>query len=241
MTHTVFSELIKKLLKTLDNYNSSDLTRSTTSLDQNTSGEIAGLSINYALHTCYDLIKDSKYLQALPVETLISTANQEWLALDIEPQLDEIESIVDLTNDFKLVRKSWAWYKRNFPDSSQTTGTPTYYIRRSDKVYLAPRPASAITYETTYIKNQGDLVLDGDLPLLPTHYDYWIIAEAMVEWAKMEDPKNIPPILIRERDDKRQIAINAIMSNFDNESQSESHWNQSGDPQGLEYDSPIGS
>lgn len=241
LSNTQFSELIKKFLKAIDNYNSSDLTRSTPNTDQNTTGEVAAICLNLALGVMYDLIKDSKYLQAPPVQTLKSTANQDWIDLDIEPYLDEVETITDLTNNFKLVRKSWSWYKRNFPDSSQTSGIPVYYIRRFDRLYLAPRPASSITYETSYIKNQGDLVSDGDLPLLPTHYDYWIISEAMIEWAKMEDPKNIAPILIQERDDKRAIAINAIMSNYDNESQGESHWNAIGDPLGLEYQSPIGS
>jgi len=89
LTSTTFANLIKKLLKTLDNYNSTDLTRSTTSTDQNSSGELAGIVLNHALHEIYDLIKDSKYLKALPSTNLSSIADQDYIDLDVEPYLDD--------------------------------------------------------------------------------------------------------------------------------------------------------
>ena len=215
LTYTVFSDLIKKLLKSIDGYNSNDLTRSTFTTDENTSGEVAGICINTALHQMYDLIKDSKYLKAKPSENLISTADQEYIELDVEPYIDEIESITDITNDFKLIRRPWDWYRQNFPNPSNQSGTPLYYMRRDDRIYLAPTPSSSITYLCDFIKLQTDLVYDGDMPLIPSQYDYWIMAEAMVHWFKMEDPRNMPPIVVTDRNDAREIATTAIMSGYD--------------------------
>ena len=240
LTSTKFSELIKKLLKLLDNYNTSDLTRSTTTVDQNTSGEIAGMCINNALHICYDLVKDSKYLQALPSTKFSSIANQEYIDLDLEPYLDEIEAITDTTNNIKLIRKSWAWYRKNVPNPAQSTGTPVYYIRRSNRIYLTPRPVAVINYTADFVKLVEDLVADGDVSLLPSHYDYWIIAEAAHEWYKMEDPTAIPQVVVLDRSDKREIATNAILSAYDELSESQSHWNED-DAHSYPYDSPIGS
>lgn len=235
---TQFSSLIKKLLKLIDAYNSNDLTRSTSSVDSNSSGEIAGMCINNALHICYDLVKDSKYLQALPSTQFSSVANQDYIDLDIEPYLDEIESITDTTNDFKLIRKSWGWYRKNFPNPSQTTGNALYYVRRNNRVYLGPRPTSALNYTVDFVKLVQDLVADGDVPLLPSHYDYWILAEAAYEFYKMEDPASIPEVIVLDRADKREIATNAILSNYDIESESQSHWNY-GEPGIYPYRTPV--
>ena len=243
LTHSTFSSLIKKLLKMLDNYSMSggvagDLTRSTATVDQNTSGEIAGIAINLALHQIYDLIKDSKYLQALPSTKFSSVISQDYIDLDLEPYLDEIEAITEGTNNFKLIRKSWGWYRKNFPDPSKTTGIPVYYIRRNSRIYLAPRPTSVINYTVDFVKLVEDLVADGDISLIPTHYDYWIIQEACYEWYKMEDPQAIPEAIILDRADKREIAINAIMSGFDELSESQSHWNY-GEPGIYPYRTPV--
>lgn len=244
-THTTFLNLIKKLLKLIDNYSMSggaatDLTRSTTTTDQNTSGEIAGLCINSALHICYDLVKDSKYLQALPSTKFSSVINQDYIDLDLEPYLDEIEAITEGTNNVKLIRKSWSWYRKHYPDPSESTGNPIYYVRRNNRIYLAPRPNSVINYTVDFVKLVEDLVSDGDVPLLPSHYDYWIIVEAAYEWYKMEDPNSIPEVVVLDRADKREIATNAILSAYDELSVSQSHWNESA-PNSYPYDSPIGS
>ena len=79
-THTTFQNLIKKLLKSLDNYNSNDLTVSTTDTDQNTSGEVAGICLNQALHKIYDLIKGSRYTEAFPTTKISQTAglDRDW-------------------------------------------------------------------------------------------------------------------------------------------------------------------
>lgn len=239
LTSTSFASLIKKLLKLIDNYNVNDLTRSTTSTDSNSSGEIAGMCINNALHICYDLIKDSKYLKALPSTKFSSVLGQDYIDLALEPYLDEIEAITEGTNNVKLIRKSWGWYRKNFPNPANTSGTPMYYIRRDDRIYLAPRPSGSLDYTIDFVKLVQDLVADGDIPLIPSHYDYWLISEAAYEWYKMEDPQSIPEIIVLDRADKREIATNAILSGFDELSESESNWNK-GEPSIYPYSRPVG-
>lgn len=238
LTSTSFSELIKKFLKAIDNY-ASDLTRSTTSTDQNTTGEVAGICINLALHKCYDLVKISKYLQALPTTSLVSTASQDYIELEILSNLDEIESIMDTSNNIRLLRKSWNFYRKNYPDPSKVNGNPIIYARRNNRIYLAPRPTTAITYTTDFVKLTNDLVNDGDVPLLPTNYDYWVIDEAKVIWAEMEDADSVPQSFKESRADSRQTAMNAILSGFDQELEAESHWNEN-QTAFRDYSRPVG-
>ncbi len=226
LTSTRFADLIIKFLKAIDNYNSSDLARSTPSTDQNTTGEVAGICLNLAIHTCYDEIKESKYLQAYPTTVLSTTPNQDYIELDALTEADEFEAILDTSNNIRLLRKSWHFYRKNYPDPSKVTGVPLIYARRNNRIYLAPRPQYVIQYTADFIKMMNDLVADGDVPLLPTHYDYWIIAEAMVKWAMMEDPESVPAWFVSERDKARNSAVNAIMSGFDLELEAESHWNE---------------
>lgn len=223
-TSTKFSSLIVKLLKSIDSYNNQDLSRSTDTVDQNSSGEVAGICINNALSKMYDLAKDSRYLQAKPTQKLKATQGQEFIELDIEPTLDEIESVNDTDRNFKLVKKSWWWYRRYYPNPAIASGIPNYYIRRFDRIYLAPTPSQDITYTVDFIRFKGELVQDSDVSVFPSQYDYWIIAEARVEWAKMEDPDSIPPIIISERNDARQIALDAIYSGFDDTKQLENNF-----------------
>lgn len=241
LTHTTLQDLIKKFLKSIDEWNSNDLTISTPTVDQNTSGEVAKISINLALHTIYDLIKDSKYLQALPTTSLSSVSGQDYIDLDISPGIDEIEAITERTNHIRLVRKSWNWYRKNFPDPSQSSGIPYYYIRRDSRIYLAPRPASVINYTIDYVKMMNDLKRLGDVSLLPTHYDYWIIDEAKVNWFEMEDPQSVPAVIIADRNDSREIATNAIMSAYDQAYQADSHWQSNNAPRNWGYNRPVGS
>lgn len=239
LNHTNLQGLIKKLLKALDNYNSLDLDLSTPNSDKNTSGEVAAICINIALHTCYDLVKESKYLKALPSTSFSSVASRDYIDLDIIPGLDEIESITESTNHIRLVKRSWNWYRQNYPDPSLTSGVPYYYIRRNSRIYLAPRPASAINYTIDFVKLMNDLKLNGDVSLLPTHYDYWVIAEAKVKWAEMEDPAAVPPSFISERNEARDIAVNAILSAYDESYQSDSHWDNNNAPRNRGYQRPV--
>lgn len=237
---TPLNQLINKFLISIDNYQSNDLTLSTPSTTQETTGEVARICINLALHKIYDLIKDSKYLQTLPTTQFSSVAGQDFIDLDINPAIDEIESITENTNHIRLIRRSWNWYRMTFPDPSQTSGIPYYYIRRNNRIYLAPRPASVINYTIDFVKLMNDLIRPGDIPLLPTHYDYWIIAEAKVQWAQMEDAENVPATFITERDKAEETAMNAIMSAYDQSYQANSHWSNSNLPRNWGYDRPVG-
>lgn len=216
LTHTPLSGLIKKFLLSIDSYNSSDLAIETPStLTVDTLGERARLCINFALNEIYDLIKDSRYLEAYPTTALSSIADQDYINLDPETYLDDVESILDTTNKFKLVKKTWQWYRRNFPDPANDTGVPVYYVRRNNRLYLAPRPSSALNYTIDFRKFTGDLELNGDYPLIPTRYDRWVVAEAKVFWFGMEDQTAVPQLIKEERNQTRQIAIDSIMTGYD--------------------------
>lgn len=240
LTHSTLTQLIVKLAMSLDGYNSSDLTISSGTTVVDTLGERARVCINLALHKIYSLIKDSKYLDAYPVSTLPSVINQDFIDLDPEAFLDDIESMNDEVNDYPLTQKSWSWYKRNVPDPSQTTGNPLYYIRRGNRVYITPRPTSAINYVIAFRKLTVDLKLGGDYSLLPVQYDTWIIHEARVEHYLMEDPSSVPALVIAERDDTRAAGMASVNTSFDQVRQSGSHF--VGDASGMRgYKRPIGT
>ena len=224
LIHSTLQKLIVKLLKGgLDNYNSTDLTLATDSTDSDSMGERARICINMALHEIYDVIKDSKYLEDYPTTRFTTTAGVDYIELDEEAFLDDIESVVDTLNQFRLVRKSFSWYRKNFPNPATTSNNPTYYMRRGNRLYLAPRPSGAINLTIDFRKYTEDLVLNGDQPLLPSHYDYWIIAEAKVAWFQMEDPSNVPQVILLERESKRQTAYESIFTGYDQILQSESN------------------
>ena len=224
----------------VDSYNANDLTISDADTDTDSLGERARVCLNLGLSGIYGLIKDSKYLEAMPTTALASIADQDFIQLDIVPQIDDVEKVLDTENDYRLERKSWAWYRRNYPDPSSSTGRPTVYIIRNDRMYLAPRPTEAVTYTVDYRKLTGDLKLAGDLPLIPTQYDAWIIAESKVWWFGMEDPTMTPIQVINERNDARQIGISSINTSFDQARQSASHFGSSGEARNLGYSRPVG-
>jgi hypothetical protein len=237
---TKLGDLIKKFLKAgIDSYNSNDLSISDTDTDSDTLGERARLVLNLALGTIYGLIKDSKYLEAYPTTALASTIDQDYIQLDIVPEIDDVETVADTTNDRRLLRRSWSWYKYNYPDPSAQTGTPNVYIVRNDRLYLAPRASSVINYIVDFRKLTDELKLDSDVPLIPTQYDGWIIQEAKVKWYEMEDPTSVPPLIISERDDIRQISLDAILTGFDYERQAASHFNRTVEPRSYGYERPV--
>lgn len=216
-THTRLEDLITLFLKAgVDSYNSSDLTVSDTDTDQDTLGERARICLNLALQRIYALIKESKYLEAYPKTTLASTINQAFIDLDPEAELDDIEAITEQTStQIRLVRRSWSWYRSNLPAPAQTTGDPTYYIRRGNRIYLAPTPSSVRTYTIDFRKYTGDLKLPSDLPLLPTQYNNWIVSEARVDWYMMEDPSSVPEQALLQQADARAAAIDSILNSYD--------------------------
>lgn len=222
---TKLSELTKKFLKVgIDSYNSTDLAISDTDTDVDSLGERARHCLNIALHRIYSLIKESKYLEAYPTQSLSSISGQAFIDLDSETFLDEIDSISEqTTQQVRLIQKSWMWYRRNFPSPENITGDPVYYMRRGNRVYLAPTPSGARVYTIDYRKYTGDLKLAGDLPLIPTQFDGWIISEARVDWYMMEDPSAVPEQILLAREDARAAALGSILSSYDKDIQASSN------------------
>ena len=222
-THSTLLDFIRLLNRSIDSYNADDLTLSTATTIQNTSGEVARICINQALQNIYSLIKDSKYLDAYPSTKFTTEIGKDYLELAVEASLDDIESVTDTTDNFRLVKKSWNWYRRNYPDPSDGTGPPRYYIRRNERVYFAPRPSVARNLVFDFRKATGELKLNGDLSLLPTQYDFWIIAEAKVRWFEMIDPDSVPLLIVSERNDARANALASVLSDYDSSLQAGLH------------------
>lgn len=210
--------LRKEFLIQIDQYNANDLSGDSSSGDQ------ANKAINKALQKCYQLIRDSRFMQAYPTTSLVSTSGQDYIDLGAVTDLDEIISLQDTTNIVKLVKIPWHKYRTMAPDPSQMTGVPYYYSRLFNRIYLLPRPSSAITYTAEYIKIYSELSADADQALIPSMYNYWIYSEAEVEWYKMQDANNIPQIVLTERAENREIALKSIMSAFNENYQSESNF-----------------
>src|SRR3990167_3355327 len=230
-TYSTFGSLIRKLLKSMDQFNSTDLTLAgPNSPDVDNSGTRAGLCLNLALHQIYDLIKDSKYLEAYPSTKLSSKTDVEFIDLDEEAFLDEIEAITEATNNYRLIRRSWGWYRDHYTDPSEAGGTPQWYIRRGNRVYLAPRPNAIINYTIDFKKFTGDLEVNADLPLIPTHYDYWIISEAKEYFRKMENDDYVMVV-----PEQRSIAMDSIFSGYDTEMQAGSAINRN-EQRGTPFD-----
>ena len=236
-TGSTLSTLRKSLLIEVDRWSTTsgnDLTGDASS------GDLATRAINRALQTIYSLIKDSKYMQAYASTGLVSVANQAFIELSGISDLDEIVAMKDATNNVTLRWIPPTQYFMDIPDPSEDTGVPIQYTRIFNRVYLRPRPTAAITYTTEYQKNYADLSADGDTALIPSKYNYWILAEAQVEWFKVEDPYNIPAIILSEREDKRAIGMKDVMAAFGEVLVADSYWGRN--ELGVkEYDSPIGS
>lgn len=241
LTSSTLTQLITKLLMSLDQYNSTDETVSTPTVTSDTAGERARICLNRALQLIYSLIKDSRYLEAYPTNSLSSVANQDYIDLDEEAYLDDIDSITETTNQkIKLHRRSWSWYRTNYPDPSQAVGDPVYYIRRGNRVYLAPRPSSAVPYTIDYRKIAKELKLGGDVPLIPNSLDFWVIAESIVIWYMMEDPTSVPMQVLAERNDCRQQGMNSVNTSFDKPMQSGSNTESDG-RHSYPYRRPVGA
>lgn len=224
--------LRNKFLKLIDNWNSGDLTGT------NSAGEVADLCINDGLQLIYAQIKASKFMQAYGSTSLVSTSGQAYIALSAITDMDEIVSLKDTTNRITLIEIQAQEYFRQVPDPAQSTGTPIRYCRIFNRIYLDPRPTSAITYTTEYVKVYPRLAADADQALIDSKYDDWIMKEAHCIWMKMEDPASAGlAFLVRERDDAREIYINDIMSNFDLKVVARSHFSRG--RRWRYWDSPI--
>lgn len=200
--------LRKEFLIQVDNYNADDLS------GDGSSGDLAVKSINKALQKIYSMVKDSKFMQAYPSTALVSASGTDYIDLGGITDLDEIASIEDTTNKYKLIKIPFWRYREWAPDPSNVTGTPTHYARLFNRIYLYPRPTAVVTYTTDYVKAYGDLSSGSDQALLPSKYNYWIYAEAEVEWYKMIDANAVPQIVLAERERCEKIAMNDIFSGF---------------------------
>lgn len=219
-TGSMLSTLRTRFLKLIDNFNANDLTGT------NSSGEVADLCINEALQEIYAQLKASRYLEAYGSTALISVSGQDYIELSGITDLDEIKSIKDTTNNLTLFYISAADYFFQIPNPANVSGTPYRFCRIFNRVYLTPRPDSAITYTTEYIKNYARLSSDSDRALIPGQYDNWIYAEAKVLWLEMEDSSNVTAIREAklERAEKRDLYMGAIMAQFGRNSQAQSNF-----------------
>ena len=101
------------------------------------------------------------------------------------------------------------------PDRANATGVPIYYTRLFNRIFLYPRPSSAITYSTEYIKLIARLSSDSDQAGIPAKFDDWIMKESRVIWFMMENPREMPAIVVSERDAAREIYLADMMADFD--------------------------
>ena len=231
-TGSTLSTLRTRFLKLIDNYNANDLTGT------NSSGEIADLCINDALQLIYSLLKDSKYLQSYS-GTLSSVAGQSYIDLSGITDIDEVASMKDTTNNITLRCMSAHEYFSRVPNPAQWTGTPSEYCRIFNRVYLNSQPTAVIAYTVEYVKNYARLAADADQALIPSKYDDWIMKEARVIWLMMEDINSVPQMAISERDQAREIYVDDVMSQFDQVSESQSHWDRRPYGFGYPYQRPI--
>jgi len=229
------TNLQKEFLLSIDNYNADDLT------GDGSAGDQATRVINQALQKIYGMISDSTWMQSNP-STLASVADQEYIELSGISDIDHVTSIRDTTNDQTLVRIPLWKYRQMVPDPSANTGTPSAYTRLFNRLYLTPRPTSAITYQVDYRKNVSNLSSGSDKAAIPIKFNYWIIAEAHLFWQRMVDPADTATMnsLVALATDARTTALRDIYANFDEAHVSESRWYDMGDGFNAKFDSPVG-
>lgn len=219
---STFENLISRFLKLVDEYNANDLSTGS----DNSNGDVAGLCINEALQLIYSQLKASKFLQDYDSSALISTANQAYIDLSAISNLDEIVALRDTTNNLILQYIAPEIYFLTTSNPANDTGTSFQYTRIFNRIYLKPRPVSAITYLANFLKTYPRLVATSDQSLIPMKFDPWTYAEAKVLWLEMMDKNNIAAIesAKTERDRTAQILLSDAMSQFDYVPQAESHW-----------------
>lgn len=225
--------LQKSLLLALDNYNANDLT------GDGSSGDQATRSINKALQKIYSMLKNNRYLQAYGSSALSSTADQAYIELSGISDLDEITAMKDATNNVTLQYiEPWKYFQTS--DPAEITGVPFQYTRIFNRAYLRPTPTAVINYVTEYRKTYADLSAGGDVALIPSKYNYWILAEAAVEWYAMQDAYNVPQIVLAERDRNKDIAMGDLMSDFNKIIVADNHFGNSyGDLYWRGFTSPM--
>ena len=237
-TGSTLTVLRKEFLLSIDQYNSDDLT------GDGSSGDQARRALNQALNFIYSKIKGSNIMQSNPSTGLASTADQDYIELSAIGDLDNITNLTDPTNQFKLIEIPFWKYRAMAPDPSQATGTPRWYARLFNRIYLTPRPDSVITYTADYNKVVADLSADSDQALIPAKLNYWIYAEANVFWQIMEDKTDVQAVQVLRNfaEEIRTTAMEDIQAEPDMARVSESHWPTNDEPRNRSFfDSPIGS
>jgi len=226
------------LIANVDMYNANDLSGT------NSMGDKADRCINKGLQKIYGIISDTTWLESNPSTSLASTADQDFIELSGISDLDHIKNITDTTNDLRLTRIPFWRYRELVPDPSNATGVPTNYARLFNRIYLTPRPTSAITYTVDYQKNIANLSSDSDRAGIPVKFNYWILAEAHVFWQTMIDPADRAAIAsIRETvADARVQALRDIYANYEGELVSQSQFDRGdGDEFNARWKTPVGS
>jgi len=94
---STLTTLQKEFLLNIDSYNANDLS------GDGSSGDMATKCINKALQKIYSVIKDNELMQAYPSTSLVSTSGVDYIALSAISDLDEIASIRDTANTYKLI------------------------------------------------------------------------------------------------------------------------------------------
>ena len=159
---STLTTLRKEFLLSIDQYNANDLT------GDGSAGDRAVSCINQALQKIYSMIKDTRYLQAYPSNSISTTASQQYVNLSGISDLDEVEMVVDRSNNIVLKKVPfWKLREMNI-DPSETSGNPVFYARIFDRLYFSPTPDSAITLHITYRKLIADLSGDNDQAALPS-------------------------------------------------------------------------
>jgi len=152
-----------------------------------------GIFINQTLQEIYALDQGRRLVQ--DTTTIATVAAQEYVEFATATPVvtatatpDEILNVYQTEDDIQLVRWSMDQYREFFPDVTNANGNPTHYARWRDRLYLYPRPDSAINLLLDIWVYPVALSADGDTPLLEIKYDEWILMGAAFRWMRLIDP-----------------------------------------------------
>ncbi len=129
--------------------------------------------------------------------SVATVANQEYVELSnitlvrntgTSYSVDEISRVYQTTDDITLERWSMQKYRTMAPDVSSYTGNPIAYARWRDRLYLYPRPTSAITLYLDVWVSAIPLTLDADMSLILPKYDEAILSGAVYRWYTFIEP-----------------------------------------------------
>jgi hypothetical protein len=138
--------------------------------------------------------------------TITTVANQEYVLIsgitilvNATFPLDEIVNIYQLSDDIKLIRLDIKEYRRIFADVTSQGGNPTHYARFTDRLYLYPRPSSAIVLYIDCYTLAPNLSAAGDVSLISPKFDEVILSGTVYRWHKYIEPDDSNKILIHKK------------------------------------------